>query len=77
MDNNQPYFFGPKTFWFIWNPDGNNPKRPHTKQRYAIRDAGRLASVFPGKAFIVLKAERLLRKKGDTWKLENKKYAAR
>lgn len=43
-------------FWLVWNPDGSVPKIRHDSSRKANEEAKRLASVAPGKEFIVLES---------------------
>ena len=43
-------------FWLVYNPLRNMPRRQHTHEGSAIREAERLARLHPGETFIVLEA---------------------
>ena len=41
-------------FWLVWNEDGDAPRVKHMDPDSAEREATRLASLHPGKSFVVL-----------------------
>lgn len=46
-----------KTFWFVWNENGNAPRYKHGGEAEAINEAERLAHLHPGQTFVVLEAK--------------------
>ncbi len=44
------------TFWLVWNPKGSNPTYRHGSEKSARDEAARLARLYPGTEFIVLKS---------------------
>lgn len=46
-----------KTFWFVWNEDGNAPRYKHCTEGAATTEAERLAHLHPGQTFVVLEAK--------------------
>lgn len=45
-----------KAFWFVWNPNGHNPKYQHNSEASATAEAERLARAHPGETFVVLES---------------------
>ena len=43
-------------FWFVWNPQGNEPQYKHPRYDLAVSEAERLARANPGETFIVLQS---------------------
>ncbi|XTQ92604.1 hypothetical protein ACQR5W_11835 [Xanthomonas sacchari] len=47
-----------ESFFLVWNPSGNSPRRRHDFEHEATREAERLAVENPGCEFYVLQATR-------------------
>ncbi|MEL6362376.1 MAG: hypothetical protein AAFR21_14965 [Pseudomonadota bacterium] len=43
-------------FWFVWNPQGNNPRHMHGSKESAEAEARRLAQKNRGQQFFVLRS---------------------
>lgn len=56
----------PVTFWFVWTKTGHIPRKAHQSRAAAEAEAVRLASLCPGKKFIVLEAQTKLHAEPDT-----------
>lgn len=44
-------------FFMVWSPEGQMPRCKHKSIGVAKREAQRLARLYPGKTFVVLKAK--------------------
>jgi len=46
----------PTEFWMVWTKTGHKPRFTHATAEAADTEARRLAALYPGKKFIVLRA---------------------
>lgn len=54
-------------FWFVWNEAGRSPKKKHTSEGEARKEAARLANENPGHEFVVLESVGSCRTNSVIW----------